>query len=172
MTREEFLKYTYESINSDLKFAETKNTFLTTFNLAVVGATTAFFFGNDNDISNKAYILFVAFTVMILIATLIAISSFLPVNKVGKFLKPKKSEGKRFMFYKYNYSNFKTNVDDFCNEVKNEFDGSDFNSIENQFAGQIVDLSYVAYTKFTIFAIALVFEMVSFPFFIAGILVG
>lgn len=104
MDKSEFLKYAYESINADLKFSETKNTFLTTFNLAIIGATISFLFDADKCINDESRKWLVAFLIAIIIATLVSIFSFIPLNTVGSLFKPKQANEFKFMFYKDNFS--------------------------------------------------------------------
>lgn len=170
MERVDFLKYVYESINSDVKFAETKSTFLTTFNLAIIGASISFLFG-DNDVirSSDARVWFVCFVVVILISTFIALLSFLPLSSVWKCFRPKYDGNANFLFYYYNFSKYRNNFQVFCKDVIQELGGNELSNVEKQLAKQILDLSRIAYTKHKVFTIALLIEMISFPFLIGGV---
>ena len=171
MSRLEFLKYTCDSINSDLKFAETKNTFLTTFNLAMIGATVSFVFDNDKNFGNDTVRnCFIAFLIVILISTFLAIFSFLPLNSFWKILKPKIKGEENFLFYYSNFSKHRNDYDIFAKTIAQKIDDCNLSSTERQLANQILDLSRVTYTKYSIFSIALIIELFSFPILIVGLL--
>ena len=168
-TRLDFLKKAYESVNADLKFAETKNTFLTSFNLAIIAASITFL-SDDNDITCIAAFLFMLFCVAIILATLIASYSYLPLNKADRFFNqdPSQVKAKNLMFYKHNFHMYEWNSTGYSkckNDVVTMFpdengDSIPLDSYEEQLVCQIVDLSHVANTKFSLFSIALTVEIV------------
>lgn len=171
MNRTEFLKYICDSINSDLKFAETKNTFLTTFNLAMVGTVISFVFDSDKNFGSDAVRnCFIAFLIVILISTFLAIFSFLPLNSFWKILKPKIKGEENFFFYYSNFSKHKNDYDTFAKTVVQNIDKCDLSDTERQLTKQILDLSRVAYTKYSVFSIALTIELFAFPILILGLL--
>lgn len=176
MNRFDFLKTTNESIDNDLKFAETKNTFLVTFNAAIVGVIIAFLTSNAT-ISRCANVLLIIFSILLLTATITSVMSFFPLSMVGRFLHPKfKGTPPKYMFYLYNksvYSN-KTGMDymKFESDIKQYFqDNTDFSAYEKQLSIQILDLSHIAYTKFRLFSIALYIEFIAFLTFVAFLIV-
>lgn len=170
MNKNDFLKYSYESINTDLKLSETKNTFLTTFNLAIMGTTMSFLFDSDKSINNTSRGWLIAFLITIIVSTLVSIFSFIPLNTViCSLFKPKPETESKFMFYKDNFSRYKNSVDDFINDINTYFNEQEITPAEKQLAIQIVDLSRIAYSKFMLFTIALIIEIISFMFLIVTI---
>jgi len=175
MSREEFLKNAYESINDDSRFAETKNTFLLTFNSAVLGLIVAFL-TSDKSLSCFGKIMVIIFSAIVFVATICSLISFFPVSPLRKgynkyLIKNKKSNEPKFMFYRYISSNF--NIDDKDNvtklgEIINKKLGiaNDYSGIEIQYLNQIIDLSCIASLKFFLFKLALYFEIISLVFFI------
>lgn len=179
MNREDFLKMAYEDIKSDLKFAETKNTFLSTFNLAIIGASISFLYG-DNELLKYEKWNFIIFSILILISTVISIYSFTPLNSADKCFKRTPSNpssttnttnaiadnNRRFMFYKYIFNNYewhnKNGYETFFKDVKDTLGGNDLSIYEKQLALQIVDLSHIANTKFTLFTWAIRIEALAF----------
>ena len=170
--RFEFLKYAYESVNADLKFAETKNTFLLTFNLAIIGAIVSFLYSDKINFTNAQKSLFTFFAIIIILSTCISVTSFLPLNKIGKVFKrkPDKSGLSKFMFYKYIYNNYNSNDEcayvKFCNDIKKNFKTEeDISQFEKQLVIQLIDLSYIANTKFCLFSKSLYIELFSLIIF-------
>lgn len=162
----EFLKLSYDSVDSDLKFAETKNTFLVTFNSALIGIIVAFLTG-EHTISYSSRVILIAFTLLILLSTLLAILSFVPQNKIRKYLVAKDdSKNPKFMFYRYNASNFPIDNDsryeDFKKAIEENCESNEkLTFYENELIVQIVDLSNVAYTKFKLFIYAVYIEIIA-----------
>ena len=162
----ELLNLSYESVNSNLKFAETKNTFLVTFNSAIIGIIVAFLTG-EKQISfiPKAFI--VTFTLLILFATLISVFSFVPLNKIGKILIANcDSQKPKFMFYLYNASEFKVNDKERYKKFekalkKNCNYDDDLSFLEKELIFQIVDLSNIAFAKFKLFSYAVYVELIA-----------
>lgn len=170
----EFLKYSYEAINSDLKFAETKNTCLITFNAAILGIFVSLIANNNKQICLFQQSSLFIFLIFIFISTIISMFSFLPLNPINKIMgasnKITNNSENKFMFYSYNcakykgidkYNKFETDIKTNCN------DNSDTNLLEKQLARQIIDLSYIANTKFKLFSLSLKLEILSIlPLFV------
>ena len=168
--RKSFLKYAYEAVNSDLKFAETKNTFLITLNLAVIGSVFSFLFKQDVNLNYWARLCLLLFEVLIIIATIVSIVSFFPASEIGKYLsKPKKEDTIKLMFYQTIYSRHNDNLESFQKEIKTYLcDSRPLTPYEEQFSIQILNLSSVAYTKFDLFTKALILELISSIFLISS----
>lgn len=162
MDREEFLKYTFEMINSDLKFAETKNTFLATANLAIIGWGVSFIFSSEANISVMGKRCFIVFIVLVVVAALVSILSFFPAPTLKKATKTKQDAEVRFMFYKYNRNKHGVDASGFEEEIKNYFNHEEYTPVEKQLTRQIVDLSNIVYFKCECFFVALLIELFSF----------
>lgn len=157
-----FLKYTFETINSDLKFAETKNTFLATVNLAIIGWVVSFVFSDETQISMASRCCFIVFLMVVIISTFVSVLSFLPALKFRKMTRTKLDNKDRFMFYKYNRNKYGDNDEKFEEAIKRYFSDEEYTPVEKQLIGQILDLSSVVYSKCMCFSVALFIELISF----------
>ncbi len=171
----DFLKYAYESINGDLKFAEAKNVALITFNSAVLGVVFAFF---NSDSTKPLYlkVILALFLSAILISTIISLLSFNPLNdiKLYKCVYEANNQNHKFMFYRYNSSMYSRDDDGyskFQSDVKKYFSsGVELAPFEKQLTYQIVDLSHIARIKFTLFSYAIKVELFAALILIAFII--
>ncbi len=166
-----FLKFSYDCINSDLKFSETKNTFLVTFNTAIIGVIVALL-TKELSLSCISKTFLIIFSLLMLIATLISIFSFIPINKVRNLLKTNcnKYDKPNFMFYLYNASKFQMNDKERYNKFESQLIenckfNDNFSFFEKELIYQIVDLSNVAFTKFKLFSYAIYIELIATIFF-------
>lgn len=174
MKIDEFLKAAMDSIDADSKYAENKNTFLITFNAAIIGLIVALKTSSKSISCFENSIVFV-FSIIIFIASLVSLISILPLNPlrnriIKKRSDDRKNEGSKYMFYDYVSSHYCDGADsyiDFENDLKEEFEiTEEFNEIEKQLCKQIVDLAIVGAVKFKLFRFALIIEMIAFVVFI------
>ena len=171
------LNLSYNSINSDLRFAETKNTFLVTFNSVIIGIIVAFL-KEKQQIEYLSKFILIVFSLLVLIATLLSVFSFVPLNKIRKFFKATcNSTTPNFMFYLYNASNFRVNDKERYNKFKKELINNcnpeeEFSFFEEQLIFQIVDLSNIAFTKFKLFSLAIRVEFIAIIIFALFIIIA
>ena len=174
MKTDEFLKAAMDSIEADSKYAENKNTFLITFNAAIIGLIVALK-TSSRSVSCFENSIILVFSILILISSFISLISILPLNPLRKRIIKKRSndpknEGSKYMFYDYVSSHYCNGADSYLafeNDLKGEFEiTEEFNEIEKQLCKQIVDLAIVGAAKFKLFKLALIIEMIAFIVFI------
>lgn len=183
--RYDFLKYTCQKIDNDLKFAEKKNAFLVTFNAAIFGVVVNFWKSNLN-FSKLEKLLILLFIIIVICSTIISLFSFLPKNPFRKFLVYKISKSNKMdcttnntdqtsklLYYEYvfisafNSDEVHITYESFYNTLKQNTDSNEFSFFEKQYISQIVDLSDIAYTKFSMFSLSFKIEILAFIVFIA-----
>ena len=175
----DFFKNALESINSDSRFAETKNAFLVTFNSAMLGLIVALFNG-DNSLSCYSVTMAIIFSAIVLLATICSLLSFFPLNPLRKIYNKKKikkndktnlDDNPKFMFYEYISSNYDCSDGESYKKLGDKIARSinmtyECNGIDIQYLKQMIDLSCVAAFKFAIFRVSLCIEFVSIVFFV------
>lgn len=153
MSRFDFLKYTFEFINSDLRYSEQKNTFLSMFNAAIIGALVSFA-SNNFKFTFPERVALLVFGVAVLFSLLLSVFSFVPIDKAIKLKKRISTQSiPKYMFYVYNDATYESGLlsayNNFIEDIKTRSgDASGFSLFEHQLVVQIIELSYVTNRKF------------------------
>ncbi len=130
--------------------------------MAIIGWVVSFIFGSEANISEIGKRCFIAFNVLIIVATFSSILSFFPAPKVKKTTKTKQDAEVKFMFYKHNRNKYGFDFSGFEEDIKKIFNHEEYTPVEKQLTIQIVDLSNVVYFKCECFVVALLIELFSF----------
>lgn len=174
MNSEIFLGKVYSEIAENIKFSEAKNAVLITFNstLIVLGGNIIF----DSTILSR-YRVFVSFFMLALGVPLgCAIFSFHAmtgserklVSKIYNFLDKQNRippEPKKYMYFAYIHKYFANDSSTYLQNILPISEQGQQNFLLHQLVIQIIDLSRIAYQKFTIFNIAMKAEFAIFGCF-------
>ncbi len=172
MELKDFFDKTYSEINDNIKFAEAKNAALITLNSALIAACADKIFDYDIRLCWRILVSFLVISLML--PLIISIFSFRAttgsesclVKKIYKVLNKMNTIDRNresYMYYAYIAKFFDQSTDEYLKKLKEKIgtSGADEKGLD-LLAKQIVDLSNVAYRKFTLFNIAIKIECSSF----------
>lgn len=171
----DFLEKAYTEVNDNIKFAETKNAALITLNSALIAAGIDKVF--DTEISCVWRVLIAAVVFALLIPLIISLCSFIADKGKKEGIKYsfftglkdktpfKDSDDPKLMFYSYIACKCR-DKETYLEKCEIRPTDDDY-GLKVQLASQIVDLSSVAFSKFSLFNIAVIIE--SFIFAIGGL---
>lgn len=174
MNSEIFLEKVYSEITENIKFSEAKNAALITFNSTLIGLGGNMIF--DRTILS-CYRVFISFFLLTLGVPLVcAIFSFRATTgserklacMIYDFLDKQNkisAEPKKYMYFAYIYKYFANDSSTYLQNILSLTDQDQQSPLLQQIAIQIIDLSRIAYQKFTIFNFAMKIEFAIFGCF-------